>query len=49
LGEIQNVKEQKQSREEIKSVLEIEHKSVVNVELYFNIALVLTPPAPHNF
>jgi hypothetical protein len=35
--------------EEIKSVLEIEHKSVVNGELYFNIALVLTPPASHNF
>ena len=35
--------------EEIKNVLEVEHKIVVVVELFFNIALVLTPPASHNF
>lgn len=42
------MKEQKANRGRNKSVLEVEHKSVVVVELYFNIALVLTPPASHN-
>ena len=35
--------------EELKTVLAVEHKIVVVVKLLFNIALVLTPPASHNF
>jgi len=42
-------KSKKQSREEMKTVLAVENKSVVDSSYCFNIALVLTPPASHNF
>jgi len=35
--------------EEIETVLEFEHKTVVNVKLFYNAVLVLTRQARHNF